>query len=71
MIKKKSSDEKIHIDLTGPDGSAYFLLGVAKRLSIQLGKDWDNINRRMKSGNYNNLVIVLEEEFGDHIILYK
>ena len=38
MIKDKLKDNgKIEIDLTGPDGNAYYILGVAKNLCKQVG----------------------------------
>lgn len=60
-----------HIDLTGPDGNAFVLLGMAKGLAKQLNKDWQNIQERMMSGDYENLLHVFEEEFGDLITLYR
>ena len=38
MIKSKpKSNGKIEIDLTGPQGNAYYILGVAKNLCKQVG----------------------------------
>ena len=38
MIKDKlKGNGKIEIDLTGPDGNAYYILGVAKNLCKQVG----------------------------------
>jgi hypothetical protein len=31
MIKEKVNSGKIEIDLTGPDGNAFYILGVAKK----------------------------------------
>lgn len=62
---------KIEIDLTGPLGNAFCLLGVAETLCKQLGKDYDDISTRMKSGDYENLLAVFEEEFGDYVDLYR
>ena len=71
MIKKKKPNGKIEIDLTGPQGNAYFVLGVARSLAEQLGKDFDNIYKRMTSGNYENLIKVMDEEFGEYIVMYR
>ena len=57
------------IDLTGPDGNAFALLGIAVRLSKELGKDTAAIQKRMMSGDYETLLSVFREEFGDHVIL--
>lgn len=48
--KEKKKEKRIKIDLTGPQGNAFFLLGLAKRLCDQSGKNWEDINKRMKSG---------------------
>ena len=41
--KYKRKNKKIEIDLTGPDGNAFVLLGYAKRLSRELGLDHKQI----------------------------
>lgn len=61
----------IEIDLTGPEGNAFFLLGTAKRLAQQLGRDSEPILTEMQSGNYENLLSVFEREFGDFVVLYR
>ncbi len=60
-----------HIDLTGPEGNAFNLLGLAKNLAEQLGEDAEGIRNRMTSGDYENLVKVFDEEFGDFVTLYR
>lgn len=71
----KSIDEKrkgkVEIDLTGPDGNAFALLGYASRWSKQFGLDDNQISKEMRSGDYDNLVNTLEKYFGDYIILYR
>lgn len=58
------------IDLTGPDGNAYYLLGLAQVFANQLGKDGDEICRKMTSSDsYFNLVTVFKEEFGNYVEL--
>ena len=42
-IKKKKYKGTIEIDLTGPDGNAFVLLGHAKNYSKQIGLPWDKI----------------------------
>lgn len=53
-----------HIDLSGPDGNAFALMGLAKSWGKQLGKDTNAIIAEMTSGDYNNLVNVMKREFG-------
>jgi hypothetical protein len=61
----------IEIDLQGPEGNAFHLLGVAKRLAEQLGKDQTAILEEMQSGDYEHLLEVFDREFGDQVTLYK
>ena len=59
------------VDLTGPDGNAFALMGMAKGWAKQLGLDWCDIRDRMMEGDYENLLKVLEKEFGDYVTLYR
>ena len=70
MIEKKQNS-KMTIDLTGPQGNAYYILGVAKQLCTQLNMDWLDIQKQMMSGDYENLVKVFDDEFGDYVTLYR
>lgn len=71
IVAKPRESGVIKIDLTGPDGNAFNLLGIAKHLGKQLNKDVDDIVSRMKSGDYENLLKVFDEEFGYFVILYR
>ena len=62
IIKKTYS--KPVIDLNGPDGNAYFLLGTANRLGKQLDLEVDKILDDMKSSDYENLIEVFDKHFG-------
>ena len=62
---------KQKIDLTGPEGNAYCLLGYAKGYCKQLGKDYDAIRKDMTSGDYEHLVEVFDREFGAFVDLYR
>ena len=59
------------IDLTGPDGNAFALLGYAKRFTKQLGLEFDEISKEMTSGDYENLLEVFDEHFGEFVILER
>jgi len=70
MIRSKEQNQgPIVIDLTGPDGNAFVLLGKAKQLARQLGLDGNAITNEMMSGDYENLIEVFDREFGDFVIL--
>ena len=42
-IIKKNQDDRRVLDLTGPEGNAYVLLGVCGGIAKQLGMDWKTI----------------------------
>jgi len=70
----KSINEKqggIEIDLTGPEGNAFVLIGYASKWAKQLGLDSKKIQEEMTSGDYENLIGVIEKYFGDYITLYR
>jgi hypothetical protein len=68
---KKLHKKKLSIDLTGPQGNAFFLMGEAQSLCKQLGRDPAPIITRMKESDYDHLVQVFDEEFGDYVDLYR
>ena len=70
----KSINEKkggVEIDLTGPDGNAFVLMGYASKWAKQLGLDSKKIQEEMTSGDYENLIGVIEKYFGDYVTLYR
>ncbi len=71
MIRKKQPQKEIIIDLTGPDGNAFALMGYAKRFAKQLGLNGDEIISDMTSGDYENLIQVFDSNFGDFVILER
>ena len=72
ILPKKSKEEKrIEIDLTGPDGNAFVLMGIARNLAKQLKLDGEMITKEMMLGNYEDLLQTMENYFGDYIIMYR
>lgn len=72
MIRAKQQQKEIVIDLTGPQGNAFFLIGYAKKLAKYLMfEDVDGLLEDMQSGDYEHLVQVFDEHFGDFIILER
>ena len=71
MIKKKINKGIIEIDLTGPQGNAFYLMGLASQLSKKMGLDKDEIIAEMRSSNYENLINVFDRHFGNIVILYR
>ena len=72
MIRDKQPQTgPVVIDLTGPDGNAFALMGYAKRFAKQLGLDGNKIISDMMSGNYENLLQVFDDNFGDFVFLER
>jgi hypothetical protein len=72
MIREKQQQAgPIIIDLTGPDGNAFALMGYARKLAKQLDLDSTKIIQEMMSGDYENLLEVFDNAFGDFVILEK
>jgi hypothetical protein len=70
LVKPKETGV-IKIDLTGPDGNAFNLMGIARALGKAQGKDVDSIIARMRSGDYEHLLKVFDDEFGYFVVLYR
>jgi hypothetical protein len=71
MIREKQPRKEIVIDLTGPDGNAFALLAYAKRFAQQLHLDFNQIKDEMTSSDYENLVQVFDNYFGNFVILER
>ena len=71
MIVEKPKSNGITIDLTGPQGNAFYLLGTANNLAKQLGLNEVEIMEEMKSGDYDHLVQTFDNYFGSVVTLYK
>jgi hypothetical protein len=59
----RDSQHGLTIDLAGPDGNAFALMGFARQWAKQLGRDPDPIIEEMMSGDYNNLLDVFDKNF--------
>ena len=70
MIKDKK-ETGIEIDLTGPDGNAFVLIGKAGNLAKQLGLDSKVIQTEMMNGDYEHLVNTFDKHFGHLVTLYR
>ena len=74
-IKSKSEMRTtIEIDLTGPEGNAFVLLGYAERFSRQLGHSKFRtkcILDEMRLTDYEGLLYTFDREFGHFVTLYR
>lgn len=74
MIIKNPNIKKKAINLSGPEGNAYNILGIAKDIGKQLeysDERIESILNKMMEKDYNYLIDVFEENFGEYVILYN
>lgn len=71
ITTKRPKKTKIEIDLTGPEGNAFALLGIAKDLCHKTGVEWEPVKNEMTSSDYEWLLQVMDYHFGDYIIMYR
>lgn len=55
------------IDLSGPDGNAFMLLGKASKMAKQFGLDGKAITEEMTKGDYKHLCKTFQRHFGDYV----
>ena len=63
-ILKKDTTKKLTIDLTGPQGNAFYLLGTAMKLCKELDLDKESVLSEMQSGDYEHLIQTFDKYFG-------
>ena len=66
--KEKLDSGRIEIDLTGEQGNAFYLLGLANNLGKEKRQ---KIHDEMTSGDYEHLIEVFDENFGEYVTLYR
>ena len=64
-------DRPMVIDLTGPQGNAFYLMGFASKNARKFGLDGSAILAEMKSGDYEHLVAIFDKYFGEYVILER
>jgi len=70
-LKKDMPYRKVEVDLTGPEGNAFVLLGMAKGWAKDLGLDWKPIQQDAMIGDYEHLLEVFEKHFGTIFTLLR
>ena len=63
----RDSQHGLTIDLAGPDGNVYCLIGFGNAWCRQLDLDPEKFMARMTEGDYNHALDVFEEYFG-HVV---
>lgn len=71
VIKTRRESDMVEIDLSGPEGNAWNLLGVAQKFAQQTGVDPKPILDDMKSADYDHLIEVFDKHFGEFVTLYR
>ena len=73
-ILTKDTTKKLTIDLTGPEGNAYYLLGTACNLMKQLDftpEEAEGVIDEMKESDYEHLIERFDYFFGDFVDLER
>tara|TARA_Y100000593_G_scaffold82907_1_gene156095 strand:- start:348 stop:575 length:228 start_codon:yes stop_codon:yes gene_type:complete len=73
-ILKKDKFKKRVIDLNGPDGNAFYLLGTAMNLCKQIGissERTEEILDELKSSDYEHLIKTFDKYFGKLVDLER
>ena len=73
-ILSKDTYRKRVIDLNGPEGNAFYLLGTAQNLCKQIGissSRTKEIMDEMKSSDYENLIQLFDKYFGKLVDLER
>ena len=71
MFRIKSHTSTPVIDLTGPQGNAFVLIGYAKTWAKQLNMDWPALQKELMSSDYETLLNTLEHHFGNYVIFER
>ena len=72
MIREKTRNTgPVVIDLTGPDGNAFALMGYANRFAKQLNLNGKEITNEMMQGDYEHLLETFDKYFGSVVILER
>ena len=73
-ILTKDKFRKRVIDLDGPEGNAFYILGTARSLCKQIGigvERTDEIIDEMKSSDYEHLILTFDKYFGKLVDLER
>ena len=72
--KEERNDHSINIDLSGPEGNAFVLLGYARNFCKQLRYDklrTERIIEEMTLTDYEGLLYTFDREFGTFVTLWR
>ena len=66
---KRTQKTKLTINIDGPEGNAFCLMGYARSLSKKLRLNTKEILAEMMSGDYLDLLKTFERHFGEYVTL--
>jgi len=72
MIRKRIADKEMIVNIDGPDGNAFHLIGIAVTLGRDTSMKEDEIKhmkQEMMEGNYINLLKIFEEYWVEYVVL--
>ncbi len=71
---KMPRPDKIQLNLSAPEGNAFYMIALAKNLAKQLhmsDNEIDHIVTEMMSRDNDYLVAIFEEKFGEYVDIYE
>ena len=71
-IREKLKHKGLIVDCSGPDGNAFYLLGLAKDLAKRCDytdKDTNKMMKELKSSDYEHLILTFDKYWGWHVTL--
>ena len=72
MIREKLKQKGMVVDCSGPNGNAFYLLGLAQDLAKRCDytqKEIDKMMTELKSSDYEHLILTFDKYWGWHVIL--
>lgn len=69
QIKTCSAEQKMTIDIDGPEGNVFSLMAIAKKLGDRLELDSQKIMTEMQEDDYPHALRVFNKNFGEYVTL--
>lgn len=69
QIKTCSPEQKMTIDIDGPEGNVFSLMAIVKKLGDRLGLESKSIMTEMQEDDYAHALRVFNKNFGEYVNL--
>lgn len=66
QIKTCSPEQKLIIDIDGPEGNVFSLMAIARKLADRLGLEGTKIMAEMREDDYPHALRVFNKNFGEY-----